>query len=222
MRRFFMRLLLMPAAPSGRRLPAPSTWPACPDGITRRAPVHIDEAEVPALAGALRGRHGRGGRAGSRGDPARPRRLVPRAVEARRAAAARRCSVPCGRRFTASCRSRPTGYSGRRRRSERTRALRLWWGQLALNGAWSPLFFGAHRARLALADLVGLTVAVADYTRTAGKVESPGRLADDALPGMARLRRLAESGDRPQEPAAGRVSCSSGSRGGSDVRGRRV
>ncbi|MFL5306300.1 MAG: TspO/MBR family protein [Polyangia bacterium] len=55
----------------------------------------------------------------------------------------------------------------------RTRALRLWWGQLALNGAWSPLFFGAHRARLALADLVGLTVAVADYTRTAGKVDRP-------------------------------------------------
>ncbi len=56
---------------------------------------------------------------------------------------------------------------------ERSRALHLWWTQLALNGAWSPLFFGARRPRLALADLVALTVAVADYTRTAGKVDRP-------------------------------------------------
>lgn len=54
---------------------------------------------------------------------------------------------------------------------ERSRALRLWWGQLALNGAWSPLFFGAHRGRLALADLVGLTMGVADYALTARKVD---------------------------------------------------
>jgi benzodiazapine receptor len=55
----------------------------------------------------------------------------------------------------------------------RSRALRIWWGQLALNGAWSPLFFGAHRARLALVDLVALTAAVGDYTRTAAKVDRP-------------------------------------------------
>jgi benzodiazapine receptor len=55
----------------------------------------------------------------------------------------------------------------------RKRALRLWWGQLALNGAWSPLFFGAHRARLALADLAALGVTVADYTRTAAEVDRP-------------------------------------------------
>ncbi len=56
---------------------------------------------------------------------------------------------------------------------ERSRALGLWWGQLALNGAWSPLFFGAHRARLALADLALLTAAVADYTRRAARVDRP-------------------------------------------------
>jgi tryptophan-rich sensory protein len=56
---------------------------------------------------------------------------------------------------------------------ERSRALRVWWTQLALNGAWSPLFFGARRARLALANLVGLTLTVADYTRAAAKVDRP-------------------------------------------------
>jgi len=54
---------------------------------------------------------------------------------------------------------------------ERTRALRLWWTQLALNGGWSPLFFGAHRPRLALLDLGALTSTVAVYTRTAAKVD---------------------------------------------------
>ena len=53
----------------------------------------------------------------------------------------------------------------------RTRAMALWWGQLALNGAWSPLFFGAHRARWALADLTALTGTVAVYTRTAAQVD---------------------------------------------------
>jgi benzodiazapine receptor len=59
------------------------------------------------------------------------------------------------------------------RSEERDRALRLWWTQLALNGAWSPLFFGAHKPRLAMADLVALTVTVVDYTRTAAKVDRP-------------------------------------------------
>ena len=54
---------------------------------------------------------------------------------------------------------------------DRDRALRLWWGQLILNGAWSPLFFGAHRARLALVDLAGLTAAVGGYAHRASKVD---------------------------------------------------
>ncbi|HVX97046.1 MAG TPA: TspO/MBR family protein [Polyangia bacterium] len=59
---------------------------------------------------------------------------------------------------------------------ERRRALRLWWAQLALNGAWSPLFFGAHSARWALGDLAALTATVAAYTRTAAKVDRPAAL----------------------------------------------
>ncbi len=55
--------------------------------------------------------------------------------------------------------------------TERRRALRMWWTQLALNAAWSPLFFGAHRPRAALADLVGMTVATAAYTKDAASVD---------------------------------------------------
>lgn len=60
-----------------------------------------------------------------------------------------------------------------RRTPGRDRAMRLWWSQLALNGAWSPLFFGAHRPRLALADLAALALTAAGYTRTAAKVDRP-------------------------------------------------
>jgi tryptophan-rich sensory protein len=53
----------------------------------------------------------------------------------------------------------------------RSRALRAWTGQLALNGAWSPLFFGARRPKAALADLALLGPAVAVYTRRAAAVD---------------------------------------------------
>ena len=55
----------------------------------------------------------------------------------------------------------------------RSRALKLWWTQLALNGGWSPLFFGARRPRLAMVDLVGLAGSVAGYTRAARQVDRP-------------------------------------------------
>ena len=41
----------------------------------------------------------------------------------------------------------------------------VWWGtQLALNAAWSPLFFGLHRIDLALVDIVALWIAIAGTT----------------------------------------------------------
>jgi tryptophan-rich sensory protein len=55
----------------------------------------------------------------------------------------------------------------------RTRAL-AWWGtQLALNAAWSPLFFGARWPRAALADLALLLGATAGYTATVRELDRP-------------------------------------------------
>lgn len=53
----------------------------------------------------------------------------------------------------------------------RTEALALWGGQLVLNTAWSPLFFGAHRPRLALADLGGNLGALGAYAAAAARVD---------------------------------------------------
>ena len=53
----------------------------------------------------------------------------------------------------------------------RTRALQIWTGQLVLNGAWTPLFFGAHAPRAAMVDLAGLSVAIAGYIKVAAKLD---------------------------------------------------
>jgi benzodiazapine receptor len=55
----------------------------------------------------------------------------------------------------------------------RSRALRLWSTQLALNGAWSPIFFGARRPKLALADIALMMPAITAYMSTARKVDRP-------------------------------------------------
>jgi len=55
----------------------------------------------------------------------------------------------------------------------RTGALASWAAQLALNGAWSPLFFGGKRKRLALADAAALVPAIGAYSLFAGKVDKP-------------------------------------------------
>ena len=55
----------------------------------------------------------------------------------------------------------------------RTRALTLWPAQLALNAAWSPLFFGAKRPDLAMADLIALWLALLFFTRDASKADKP-------------------------------------------------
>lgn len=56
---------------------------------------------------------------------------------------------------------------------ERTQALTLWGAQLTLNAAWSPLFFGAKKPALALADLLTMLAAIASYTAAARKVDKP-------------------------------------------------
>lgn len=59
----------------------------------------------------------------------------------------------------------------------RSRALALWAGQLALNGAWTPLFFGARRPVAALADIVALDAAAGACAATALRVDRPAALA---------------------------------------------
>lgn len=53
----------------------------------------------------------------------------------------------------------------------RTRALALWGGQLALNGAWSWIFFGARKPRAALVEIAALGAAIAAYANEARKVD---------------------------------------------------
>lgn len=56
---------------------------------------------------------------------------------------------------------------------ERTRALALWGVQMAANAAWTPLFFGARKTKLALADLAAQLAATVGYTATAARVDAP-------------------------------------------------
>jgi tryptophan-rich sensory protein len=53
----------------------------------------------------------------------------------------------------------------------RTRALVLWGTQLATNAAWTPLFFGARRPRLALVDLALLGTSVGGFALAARKID---------------------------------------------------
>ena len=69
-------------------------------------------------------------------------------------------------------------WSGARTARRKDRGgVALWASQLVFNAAWSPLFFGAHKSRLALADL-GLTLATASaYTWRVAKTDRPAALA---------------------------------------------
>jgi tryptophan-rich sensory protein len=54
---------------------------------------------------------------------------------------------------------------------ERSAALGLWATQLAFNGAWTPLFFGAHRPELAMATLAGNHASLGAYALAARKID---------------------------------------------------
>jgi benzodiazapine receptor len=56
---------------------------------------------------------------------------------------------------------------------ERTAALMLWAAQLILNGAWSPLFFGAKRPDLSLLDIMLLVPAIGAYIAKARRLDKP-------------------------------------------------
>jgi translocator protein len=56
---------------------------------------------------------------------------------------------------------------------ERTEALALWSGQLALNAAWSPLFFGAQKPALAFVDIVLMLAAISAYIVRSRRVDRP-------------------------------------------------
>jgi tryptophan-rich sensory protein len=60
--------------------------------------------------------------------------------------------------------------------ADKNRALAAWALQSACNAAWTPLFFGAHRPRAALADLLGNAVALGAYTLYARRVDKPAAL----------------------------------------------
>jgi len=53
----------------------------------------------------------------------------------------------------------------------RRAALTLWGLQHGMNAAWSPIFFGAHRPRAALVDLVAMFTAATAYAVAAAKVD---------------------------------------------------
>ncbi len=69
-------------------------------------------------------------------------------------------------------------YSGFRiwaapKSQERSVALGLWAAQLILNGAWTPLFFGARRPVIAMVDMIALDATALAYTAAAARVDKP-------------------------------------------------
>lgn len=63
------------------------------------------------------------------------------------------------------------------RSRRRTAALGLWAAQLVLNGAWTPIFFGARRPIIALADIIALDATAAACTVAAAGVDKRAAVA---------------------------------------------
>lgn len=59
----------------------------------------------------------------------------------------------------------------------RSRALALWATQLALNAAWTPVFFGLRRPVAALVDLAALDAAAGAYAAAAAQVDRTAAVA---------------------------------------------
>ena len=62
------------------------------------------------------------------------------------------------------------------RSPRRSTAMALWLSQMALNAAWTPLFFGKRNARAALVDIAALLALTAAYTVAASRIDKPAAL----------------------------------------------
>lgn len=54
---------------------------------------------------------------------------------------------------------------------ERTAALCLWWAQLAMNAGWTRFFFGEHRPKRALVDVISMEAVILSYVGTTLRVD---------------------------------------------------
>ena len=121
-------------------------------------------AHVPVRSGGCRG-----GCRGRSGDAPLRRNLVPRFAQAELDAAL------AGLRSGLDRALRADGVLGEPGctlvRSRASRALALWWLQLGLNAAWTPVFFGARRTGAAAVVIGALLPAVAATAAASARVD---------------------------------------------------
>ncbi len=55
-------------------------------------------------------------------------------------------------------------------------AMRLWWVQLVLNLAWSPVFFGMHAVAMALVVVIAMLVSIVLFIASSWKLDRPAAL----------------------------------------------